>query len=700
MYCIAGGFPMGGVLFFRIVASAGLLLSALQASPGISVTPAGDYDVTFTTPAWRFGGELGTPASNIANSAGSDALGDYSEVSFDYTANTPRHASIRAYDGRNTVLFSVEYARDAANVAPFPTLSRYPMLPYHLTYSGYFAIPSFPGFGDEGPWIFFDGSANTFVLSPAANYLLARTTHGRSGEIAAGISSKVATLPAGFRHQTILTVDSSVNRAFDTWGHALTDLSGKVRPASDASTFLNQLGYWTDAGATYYYSTEPGMSYMDTLSAVKADFDRSGVVLGYLQLDSWFYPKGPLADWHDGSGGIYEYAAAPALFAPDLRDFQQSLGIPLITHARWIDASSPVRSQYRMSGNVSIDPNYWKRVADYLATSGVRAYEQDWLGDMAHTDFNLSDPYLFLDSMAAAMADRGLTMQYCMATPSQFLQSTKYGNLTDIRVSEDRFDRTRWNELLITGRLASALGVWPFADNLLSSETENMLLATLSAGPLGLGDRISSLSRDNLLRAVRADGVIVKPDAPIVPLDRSWIETARGSGAPMVASTYTDFGGMRAHYVFAYGQGDNALATFRPADLGISDRVFVYNFFAGSGRIVAPSDVYAEPMTDGRAYYVIAPVGPSGIALLGDRGHFVTLGRKRITSLTDDGAVHVTVSFAAGESRRTLFGFAPSMPMVMASTGGAGDVSFDAATGIFSVELTPGPDRTASCLIQ
>jgi hypothetical protein len=298
------------------------------------------------------------------------------------------------------------------------------------------------------------------------------------------------------------------------------------------------------------------------------------------------------------------------------------------------------------------------------------------------------------------MADRGLTMQYCMATPSQFLQSTKYGNLTDIRVSEDRFDRTRWNELLVTGRLASALGVWPFADNLLSSETDNMLLATLSAGPLGVGDRIGTLSHDNLLRAVRADGVVVKPDAPIVPLDQSFIEIARGSGAPVVASTYTDFGGMRAHYVFAYSQSDSAPAAFRPADLGIEGRVYVYNYFSGTGRTLAPSDVYAEPMTDGRAYYVIAPVGPSGIALLGDRGHFVTLGRKRITSLSDDGSVHVSVSFAAGETSRTLFGFAPSAPTVTTSTGAAGEVSFDAATGIFSVDLTPGPDGAASCLIQ
>ena len=65
--------------------------------------------------------------------------------------------------------------------------------------------------------------------------------------------------------------------------------------------------------------------------------------------------------------------------------------MPLITHARWIDASSPYRTLYKMSGNVVTDPAYWETVAAYLATSGVTTFEQDWLADKAHTDFNLTD---------------------------------------------------------------------------------------------------------------------------------------------------------------------------------------------------------------------------------------------------------------------------------------------------------------------
>ena len=38
------------------------------------------------------------------------------------------------------------------------------------------------------------------------------------------------------------------------------------------------------------------------------------------------------------------------------------------------------------------------------------------------------------------------------------------------------------------------------------------------------------------------------------------------------------------------------------------------------------------------------------MALLGDTGQFVTLGRKRVKSVSDDGAIHLTVAFACGRN--------------------------------------------------
>ena len=67
-------------------------------------------------------------------------------------------------------------------------------------------------------------------------------------------------------------VEKGINRAFDTWGQALTALGGKTRPANDADVSLNKIGYWTDNGAAYYYHMADSMTYEQTLDAVEERF--------------------------------------------------------------------------------------------------------------------------------------------------------------------------------------------------------------------------------------------------------------------------------------------------------------------------------------------------------------------------------------------------------------------------------------------
>ena len=98
----------------------------------------------------------------------------------------------------------------------------------------------------------------------------------------------------------------------------------------------------------------------------------------------------------------------------------------------------------------------------------------------------------FTDGMARAAQEKGMSMQYCMALPRHFLQGARYGNLTTIRTSGDRFTRSKWDAFLYTSRLATALGIWPWADVFMSTETDNVLIATLSAGMVGNGDKIGA----------------------------------------------------------------------------------------------------------------------------------------------------------------------------------------------------------------
>jgi hypothetical protein len=138
--------------------------------------------------------------------------------------------------------------------------------------------------------------------------------------------------------------------------------------------------------------------------------------LGYVQLDSWFYPKGRDGRWQSGDalgGGTYLYEASRGLFPDGLGAFHDQLGLPLITHNRWIDAQSPYRKTHAMSGNVSVDSKLWSDWMEYLRASGVRAYEQDWLSGPAAPARDLTSGELFMDAMARAAANAGITLQYC-----------------------------------------------------------------------------------------------------------------------------------------------------------------------------------------------------------------------------------------------------------------------------------------------
>ena len=681
------------------VAIGALLVLGVPAFPQLTVAGHNQVSATLATDGtwsifipgsnWKFGGNVGATVSAATINTGVDNLGAYRELAFFYSLSTSsRNASIRVYSDSPVILFSVTYDTVSPNVSPFPAIATYPATS-HLSFNGQFSAPDFTNLHLDSPWVYFDASANTFILSSASDHMTSATVRQSDNSITAGISTRIATIPAGFTHRTILTFGSGINQTFIDWGRALTSLSGKQRPSNEADRLLRSISYWTDNGATYYYNAG-GPSYTGTLDSIKAEFGAKGIALGSLQLDSWWYPKGPDDNWSSHSG-IWTYTAAPALFQPDLRTFQAALGVPLVTHARWIDVASPYRTRYAMSGNVAIDPQYWEDVAAYLQSSGVTGYEQDWLGDKAQTEFNLTDPYAFLGNMAASMAKRGITMQYCMATPAHFLQSTAYSNATTIRASQDGFVQARWNDFLYSSRFASAIGIWPFADVFMSGETNNLIVAALSAGPIGVGDRVGDLSRDNLLKAVRADGVIVKPDVPATPLDSVFVNDAQGVDVPMVAATYADYGnGLRAHYILAFTRGANSTIAIDPAVYGISGTAYLYDWLRGSGRLIEAGSTYTLNLANGFGYFVLTPVGPSGIALLGDKGHFVTLARARIPTLSSGARrIDLTVSFAPGETERTLFGYSPFPVAVIPVAGTAGTPVWDPATQLFTVTVAP-----------
>jgi hypothetical protein len=676
---------------------------------------SGRYEVRSKEPNWVFAGTLGGAASDISVKDGQDRLGAFRELSFRWRDGVALKGSIRTYVDRAVLLFGItssEPTSDAA-VIRFPRFTEFPKNLHGFSYANSaFAPPSFALEENATPWLLYDDQTHAAVLSPAANYMIASMRGDGKTEIASGLNQGVAGLPADFTHLTLMALGVGVNATWDSWGSALTRLQGTQRPGNDADIGLRYLGYWTDHGGAYYYDYDRKLGYAGTLEALVQRYREEGIPIRYLQLDSWWYyktytdPAGktgkpendrlPLEEWNR-YGGLIKYEAHPGLFPEGLPAFQQRVGLPLIAHNRWIDPASPYHQRYRISGFAALDPDWWREIIGYLSSAQVVTYEQDWLNVIYEHSPELATSLeagdAFTDGMARAAQEKGLSVQYSMALPRHFLQGARYGNLTTIRVSGDRFRREKWDTFLYTSRFANALGIWPWCDVFMSKETDNLLLATLSAGMVGIGDRSGAEDKKNLLHAVRLDGMIIKPDTPLLPIDAMY---TAGSRRPMIAAAHTDHGALRTSYVFSYGRGlEVGSVAFTPAQVGVPRDVYVYDARNRTARRLAASDAFTFVLAaNGTAYFVVAPVSRAGIALLGDEGKFVPDGRKRVAALGDEpDRLTATVMFAPQEQSVRLFGYATRRPTVTAQTGSAGEVAFDKRTGRFEVSVSPSPEQ-------
>jgi hypothetical protein len=713
LFCVCAALglwlPLSGVAKTVSVRSAAGIMARLDDA-------SGHYEIIWRKVDWKFSGDLGAAVKADIH-RGEDHAGAFHEIQFAFNSFS---GGIRVYDNRAAALFTWTNNNQAGETFPtFPQFTSFPAGLHHFSFhESAFAPPRFDLEHNGTPWLLFDDRANAALLSPADDFMVARMEGDGVHEIASGLNEGARDLPAHFSHGTLLAFAPGIRAAWQTWSGAFLALQGRSIPANDADIGLRYLGYWTDNGAVYYYNYDTNFGYAGTLEKLVARYRDEKIPIRYLQLDSWWYektlagtdgrvgrtknPKLPAGEWNR-YGGLLKYEADPAVLPGGLSGLHQDTGLPLITHNRWIDPASPYHEHYKISGIAAVDPKWWDHIMADIASGGVVCYEQDWLSEIYyHSPEFQTTPGVgaaFADNMARAAREHGLSLQYCMALPRFFLQGAREPNLTTIRVSDDRFKRARWDSFLYVSQLANAVGIWPWVDVFMSTETNNLLLADLSAGMVGIGDAIGHEDRDNLLRVARADGVLVKPDAPLLPLDEVYVAQAEGKKVPMIAWTHSDHGALRTAYVFAYNrQNTDSETGFTSAAFGLKGNVCVLDTRSGVAQFQPAEKHVTIPLErDGTAYYEVAPVGKSGLAFFGDADKFVSNGRQRIALLKDArGKLTATITFAAGEKSVRVFGYASKVPKITARSGAVGDSSFDAQTGRFSVEVTPAPAVTHS----
>jgi hypothetical protein len=184
----------------------------------------------------------------------------------------------------------------------------------------------------------------------------------------------------------------------------------------------------------------------------------------------------------------------------------------------------------------------------------------------------------------------------------------------------------------------------------------------------------------------------VKPDDAITPLNATYIEQANDRRLPIVAAAHTRHQRSITSYVFAFGQpAEQRTARFSPSALGHKGPVYAYNYFDGYGMHLQPEEAVEFVVPDDGAYWIVVPVGASGVGFLGDSGKFVSNGRNRVARILDTGALTARVVFSTGESRLRFYGFSVSRPKVRAAGATIAGLAYDSHTSLFHFDLVARP---------
>lgn len=187
------------------------------------------------------------------------------------------------------------------------------------------------------------------------------------------------------------------------------------------------------------------------------------------------------------------------------------------------------------------------------------------------------------------------------------------------------------------------------------------LMATLSCAMVGPMDGINLLNKTRIMQTCRSDGVVLKPDRPVVMSDACF-----GSKRPYddpvdcyIYHTVSKISGMPSdvHYFFNADPERAQLERDMLTGIDADTEYVVTNWYDGSVATLHDSNNTLAMGYEGHAYAVVTPVLPrTSWVLLGEKGKFVSLSSKRYTSVRaneTDGSLRVELEGAAGETVTT-----------------------------------------------
>jgi hypothetical protein len=402
----------------------------------------------------------------------------------------------------------------------------------------------------DGPVTLFDlahqGETDMLVLSPFSHFMatsLSQRNTGLDSVLEYGVLGSIATIPPNYMHSFIVFYSpNGINDGIQEWGQTMQRAFNRSNEHRLNDLAVNYLGYFTNNGGYYYYNTQPGLNYEETMVNVAHDIK---FPFHYIELDSWWYYKGI-------KEGVSQWRARPDIFPEGLPELHRRLeNIPFAAHNRWWAYDNVYKQKYAFALDVASsmalpigNDTFWVDLFVEARNWGLILYIQDWLSPQTldfvplRTDINLGEQWL--KSMGAAADQVGINIQYCMSLPQHILQALEIPRVTHARASGDYAvnlknpRKSQWN-IGITSMLLGAIGIAPFKDVLWSTSVQpgspygsnateevpdrQILIATLSTGPVAPGDGINFTNIERLMRCCRQDGLILKPDRPLTTIN-------------------------------------------------------------------------------------------------------------------------------------------------------------------------------------
>ncbi|MFA6448555.1 MAG: hypothetical protein WCX65_03720 [bacterium] len=597
------------------------------------------------------------------------------------------------------------------------------------------------------------------------------SSRGFGHAVAVGLDGELQNLEPGRVTESIVVFsDKGVVDSMNSLGAAMLAESGKKPLEKNETFFLKYLGYWTDNGAYYYYRTAPGKNYSETLLALGDYLKKENIPARHIQLDSWWYYKSKIDNgvmlWEpvkemfpDGLADFQKKLGLPLTFhnryfAIDTpyKDRMPFIGNEGAKAAAESKSITPGSGPSAKDGLQPLTREVFDIWADSVKSWGGVMYEQDWLGtQISRVDALRGDPDLasnWMKNMNVAMAARGLDIQYCMPTILFYFESTRHQAVSNIRSSNDYYVRFHgrsvnlWWEHYYTSPLIAAVGAYPFKDvfitnppdktfadplrargYLASGDPNNKydenahlfepyyrqeaLLSILSAGPVGIGDRIGDINKPLVALMADEEGALVKPDRPLAPVERMFFKNPMAEKETLVGYTQSAVSGRTWHYVLGMHVNElliNNKMTFTLTnnDLPLSGDYVIYDFYGGSALRVGKEFSLKRGLRQTEfVYAVLAPVDARGRALIGDAGKFVTASSARIKSWTDGpNGMEIELNGPKNSATRLLIysETAPSKVMSVSRNlaiggkpaSGAGEGWFEAGDNLYEIDLAGG----------